>query len=136
MKTLQQFIKEKQMEPNGFAILKPGFGDYYDNWIDKLRNHYGWEILQLKKMKLSREKAAELYKVHKDKDFYNDLCDYMSSDWCWCCSCHKDCDDPIENMSKLKDYVRDEWGKSEMKNAMHSSDSLSNVKRETKICFD
>ena len=38
-------------------------------------------------------------------------------------------------MDKLKDKVRDMWGKSEMRNAMHSSDSLKNVKRETKIIF-
>lgn len=135
MKTLIQFIKEQSIEPNGFCILKPEFGDYYDNWMDKLTNQYGWEILKQKKFQLSKEQAAELYKMHKDKDFYNDLCDYMSSGECYCCSCYKDCDDPIKDMGKLKDYVRDEWGKSEMKNAMHSSDSLENVKREVNVCF-
>lgn len=130
-----QFIKEQNIEPNGFCILKPEFGDYYDNWMDKLTNQYGWEILKQKKLQLSKEQAAELYKQHKDKDFYKDLCDYMSSGECCCCSCYKECDDPIEDMGKLKDYVRDEWGKSEMKNAMHSSDSLENVKREINVCF-
>ena len=38
-------------------------------------------------------------------------------------------------MKKLKDKARDAWGKSEMKNAMHSSDSLKNVERESKIVF-
>ena len=69
------------------------------------------------------------------KDFYKDLCDYMSSGECLCCSCHKDCEDPIEDMKKLKDKVRENWGKDEMKNGMHSSDSLENVNRESKICL-
>ena len=39
------------------------------------------------------------------------------------------------HMKKLKNKARDAWGKSEMKNAMHSSDSLENVKRESKVVF-
>lgn len=136
MKSLFDYINEEKIQPNGFCILKPGFDDYYENWFDKLTNHYGWKILKQKKIKMTKDQAAELYKPHKDKDFFNDLCDYMSSDYCWCCSCYKDCEDPIENMSKLKYYIRDEWGKSEMKNVMHSSDSLDNVRRESKICLD
>ena len=51
------------------------------------------------------------------------------------CTCHKDCADPIKEMKKLKHKARDAWGKSEMKNAMHSSDNLENVKRESKVVF-
>ena len=39
-------------------------------------------------------------------------------------------------MDKLKDKVRDAWGKDDMKNGMHSSDSLENVKREYKLIFE
>ena len=35
-----------------------------------------------------------------------------------------------------KDQIRNKWSKDDMKNAMHSSDSLQNVKRESKIIFD
>jgi nucleoside diphosphate kinase len=59
----------------------------------------------------------------------------MSSEDCLCCICHKDCEDPVKDMKSLKDTVRDRWGKSEMKNAMHSSDSLKNVNREKEIIF-
>lgn len=134
MKTFTQFIKEQNAELNAFVILKPEFLKYEQQWLDMLKNN-DWQIVQKKKLKLTHEQAEELYKMHKDKDFYKDLCNYMSSDDCICCTCHKDCGDPIKEMKKLKDKARDTWGKSEMKNAMHSSDSLENVERESKIVF-
>ena len=134
MKTLIQFIKEQNAELNAFVILKPEFLKYEQQWLDMLKNN-DWQIVQKKKLKLTHAQAEELYKMHKDKDFYKDLCNYMSSDDCICCTCHKDCKDPINEMKKLKDKARDAWGKSEMKNAMHSSDSLKNVERESKIVF-
>ena len=134
MKTLIQFIKEQNAELNAFVILKPEFLKYEQQWLDMLKNN-DWQIIQKKKLKLTHEQAEELYKMHKDKDFYKDLCNYMSSDDCICCTCHKDCTDPIKEMRKLKNKARDAWGKSEMKNAMHSSDSLENVKRESKVVF-
>lgn len=126
-------IKQKT-DANGFVILKPEFLDKEKTFTNKL-NSEGWKILQKDKRQLSLDVAKELYVMHKDKDFYNDLCNYMSSGECLCCSCYKDTKDPIKEMNKLKDEIRDLWGKSEMKNAMHSSDSLKNVKREAEIIF-
>ena len=60
----------------------------------------------------------------------------MSSGDCICCSCSKKCDDPIKDMNKIKDKVRKQWGKDDMKNAMHSSDSLKNVDIESKLCLE
>jgi nucleoside-diphosphate kinase len=135
MKSLTQFILEsKNLELNGFCILKPEFLDHEEDFLALLKNN-DWNIVQKKKVLLNKEQSEELYSPHKGKDFYKDLCDYMSSGECLCCSCHKDCEDPIEDMKKLKDKVRKNWGKDEMKNGMHSSDSLENVNRESKIIF-
>jgi nucleoside-diphosphate kinase len=135
MKSLTQFILEsKNLELNGFCILKPEFLDHEEDFLALLKNN-NWDIIQKKKLLLTKEQSSNLYSPHKDKDFYKDLCDYMSSGECLCCSCHKDCEDPIEDMKKLKDKVRKNWGKDEMKNGMHSSDSLENVNRESKIIF-
>ena len=135
MKSLTQFILEsKNLELNGFCILKPEFLDHEEDFLALLKNN-NWDIIQKKKLLLTKEQSSNLYSPHKDKDFYKDLCDYMSSGECLCCSCHKDCEDPIEDMKKLKDKVRKNWGKDEMKNGMHSSDSLENVNRESKILF-
>ena len=37
------------------------------------------KILNSKKIHISKEEAAEFYKVHQAKPFYNDLCAYLSS---------------------------------------------------------
>lgn len=136
MKKFSTFILEADnIELNGFCILKPEFLEHEEDFLALLKNN-DWKIIQKKKLLLTKEQASNLYSPHKDKDFYKDLCDYMTSGECLCCSCHKDCEDPIEDMKKLKDKVRENWGKDEMKNGMHSSDSLENVNRESKICFN
>ena len=135
MKKFSTFILEADnIKLNGFCILKPEFLEHEEDFLALLKNN-GWKIVQKKKLLLTKEQASNLYSPHKDKDFYKDLCDYMSSGECLCCSCHKDCENPIEDMKKLKDKVRENWGKDEMKNGMHSSDSLENVNRESKICL-
>jgi len=135
MKSLVKFLYESSSNINGFVILKPEFLKYQELFEDMLKNN-NWNIIQHKKFKMPLETAKELYKMHKDKDFYSDLCKYMSSDECICYSLSKDVQDPIKNMDKLKETVRNKWGKSEMKNAMHSSDSLENVERESKLIFN
>lgn len=130
----QLFEVESATQINGFCILKPEFMQYKNAWFDLLKNN-GWNIVQKEQKKLSLKQAKELYKPHYDKPFYNDLCNYMCSDDCCCCSCYKDCNDPIKDMDNIKDKVRKAWGIDDMKNAMHSSDSIDNVKRESDICF-
>lgn len=134
MKSLKQYILEYSLEVNGFCILKPGFLDHEDDWCNLLKNN-GWQIVQKKNIKLDKELASELYGCHKDKDFYDDLIEYMCSENCICCQCHKDCEDPIGDMKLLKDKCRKSWGEDEMRNAMHSSDSIENVNREIKLIF-
>ena len=36
-------------------------------------------IRESKKIHISKDEAAEFYKVHQSKPFYNDLCSYLSS---------------------------------------------------------
>ena len=135
MLSLSQYIKESKDDyVNGFVILKPEFLDHSDEWLKILQDNE-WDILDKQTLTLTNEQAHELYKMHKGKDFYEDLCKYMSSGKCLCCKCYKECADPIEDMDKIKDEVRKKWGKDDMKNAMHSSDSLQNAARESKIVF-
>lgn len=134
MKTFTKFI-ESVTSINGFCVLKPEFLNYEDDWINMLKNN-GWTIVQKVKKTLTHNQAEELYKPHKNESFYKDLCNYMCSGDCICCSCYKECDNPIKDMDKLKERVRESWGKDEMKNAMHSSDNQENVERESNICFN
>lgn len=126
--------EDKDMPVNGFAILKPGFLDVQDDFENLLSDN-GWTISDFRKVKMSQDDAKNLYKCHEKEDWYDDLCKYMSSDKCICYELHKDCKDPIDDLKKVKDIARKKWGKDEMKNCMHSSDSIDNVKRESKICF-
>lgn len=135
MKSLKQFLFESVQEVNGFVMLKPEFLDKSEEWCKMLQNN-GWQIIQKKEFIMPNDMANELYIMHKNKPFYKDLCKYITSDKCLCALCHKDCDNPIEDMKTLKDKVRKAWGKDEMKNAMHSSDSLENVKREKNLVFN
>ena len=138
MRTLKSFIYEAVKAAQGinaFVILKPEFLKYQEQFEDMLKNN-DWQIIQHKKFKMPLKTAQELYKMHEKKDFYKDLCEYMSSDDCICYTLSKDIADPIKDMDKLKDKVRKTWGKDDMKNAMHSSDSEENVKRESNIIFN
>ena len=125
----------EQDQVNGFCILKPEFLDHEDDFKNMLVNN-GWRILQSVRRTLSHDEAEELYKMHKSKKFYKDLCNYMSSNDSICYMCYKDCDNPVKDMKTIKDMVRKAWGIDDMKNGMHSSDSLDNVKREYKLVFE
>lgn len=136
MKSFKQtFFNEDVNNINGFAMLKPGFLNYEDDFT-KMLNNNGWTIVRKEKHHLTEPQAHELYKMHANKDFYNDLCKYMSSDDSLCCLCYKDCEDPIKDMNTIKDKVRKAWGRDEMHNCMHSADSLDNVNRESKLIFE
>ena len=74
--------------------------------------------------------------MHSEESFYNDLCKYMSSDISvGYCLNYTGKEDPIKMTNKLKDEIREQFGKDEMKNAIHSSDSEANVVREATIYF-
>ena len=138
MKTLSSFISESLDLQREFVILKPEFTDK-DRDFEELLNNHGWKVIQKKKQTLTKEKAEKLYAMHKHKPFYDALINYMSSGPCVCYSVFTDDKtkkDPIKDMDRIKDEVRKVWGKDDMKNAMHSSDSQENVERETNICMN
>ena len=135
MKHIIDYINEALGgEVNGFCILKPEFLDHSDDFCAMLTNN-SWKIVQKQVRTFLPEEAKELYISKKDETYYDDLCKYMSSGDSLSCMCYKDCKDPINDMNTIKDKVRKAWGKDEMKNAMHSSDSLENVDREYKLVF-
>ena len=138
MKTLSSFISESLDSRREFVILKPEFTDK-DRDFEELLNNHGWKVIQKKKQTLTKEKAEKLYAMHRHKPFYDALINYMSSGPCICYSVFTDDKtkkDPVKDMDRIKDEVRKVWGKDDMKNAMHSSDSEDNVERETNICMN
>lgn len=129
MKTLYDILEV--MDKLEFVIIKPEFLRYQQEIEDILLSN-GFSINKKLKKTLSLDEAMNLYKMHESEDFYEDLCKYMSSG------------DSIgyilnnrknKDLSKLKDQIREKYGRSDMKNVMHSSDSQENVTRESKIYF-
>ena len=101
-------------------------------------------IKNQKKIQITREEAAEFYKVHQTKPFYDRLCNYLSSG-------------PIvvmilegENAINLNrkimgatdpkqadnGTIRKEFGISIDKNSVHGSDSEDNAKKEIEFFFN
>lgn len=139
MKSFKSTIEEKhtiEKTPNAFCILKPEFVKEYEQDFDNLLQHYGWKVLQKQRKVLTPDQASQLYVNLESEPYYHTLCDYMSSGDCICCSCYGNFKDPIKEMCDLKSLVREMWGKDEMKNAMHCSDSIENVIRECNICMN
>jgi nucleoside-diphosphate kinase len=56
------------------AVAKNVIGDIY-NRFEKA----GLRIVAARMLQLSREQAGEFYAVHKERPFYNDLVDFMTS---------------------------------------------------------
>ena len=79
--------------------------------------------------------AKELYKVHAQEDFYEDLCKYMSSGLSTAMILYKKSDNVFKDFEKLKDKIREEYGESDMRNVIHSSDSYKNFTHESQIYF-
>ena len=126
------------------SIIKP---DAYErNLSDKIKAIFSknnLSILNSKKLHISKDEAAEFYKVHQSKPFYDQLCNYLSSG-------------PIEVMilegenailknreimgatdpKNAKDgTIRKLYGISIDKNSVHGSDSAENAKLEISFFF-
>ena len=62
------------------SIIKPDAVER--NLIEKIQNFFlenNLKIKDSKKIHITKDEAAEFYKVHQSKPFYNDLCNYLSS---------------------------------------------------------
>ena len=127
------------------SIIKPDAveRDLIDE-IKKIFTNNNLVIKEAKKIHLTKEEAAEFYKVHQSKPFYDNLCSYLSSG-------------PIvvmilEGENAVLSYrklmgatdpknaedktIRKLYGISIDKNSVHGSDSLDNAKKEIQFFFN
>ena len=103
----------------------------------------GFRIVAMKYMKLSREMAEKFYEVHKEKFFYKDLTEFMSSGPIVAAILEKE--NAIEAYRKLigdtnpadaaKGTVRALFGTNIQENAVHGSDSDENAIVEAGFFF-
>lgn len=137
MKDISSFLNELNgMKKNQvFVIIKPGFENIIGTLYTEFKEH-GYKIVQMKTKKLLKSEAKELYKVHKDEDFYEALCKYMSSGKTTAFILSKKTKNIFKEFSKLKDKIREKYGESDMRNVIHSSDSFESFEHESSIYFN
>ena len=101
------------------------------------------KIKDVKKIHITKDEAAEFYKVHQSKPFYNDLCAYLSSGPIIVMILEGD--NAVLSNRKLmgatnpkeaeENTIRKLYGISIDKNSVHGSDSIENAKKEIKFFF-
>ena len=79
MKTLIESLVSGTEKYNIFVIVKPGFLKLTPVIINIFEEH-GWTLEKIRTKTLLKSEAKRLYDIHKKEDFYDDLCNYMSSD--------------------------------------------------------
>jgi nucleoside-diphosphate kinase len=122
---------------NIFVIVKPGFLEDTAFVIDEFAKR-GWRVDRIRTKQLLPEEAKRLYEPHKKEDFFKDLCKYMSSAPSTAILFVKDgsmSSKMFAETDKIKDHIRKEIGESEMRNGIHSSDSLERLQIERGIYF-
>ncbi len=103
----------------------------------------GLKIIRLSLMHLSREQACEFYAMHRGKEFYEKLVDYMSS--APCVVCVLEGNDAVKLLRSIcgatdptlaaPGTIRSEFGINITMNSVHASDSSESAKREVKFFF-
>ena len=111
--------------------------------ILKMIEENGFRIVALKKVQLTKQRAGIFYQVHKERSFYGELVDYMSSGPIIAAILEKEnavadfreligATDPIEASDGT---IRKLFAESKSKNAVHGSDSDENAQIESDFHF-
>ena len=126
------------------SIIKPDAVER--NLIDEIKSIFtknNLKIKQDKKIHLTKDEAAEFYKVHQSKPFYDDLCTYLSSGPIVAMILEGEnavlfnrelmgATDPKKAEDKT---IRKLYGISIDKNSVHGSDSVENAIKEINFFF-
>lgn len=127
-----------------FTMIKPdAVGENNIGAITKMIEEGGFRIVAMKMTKLTAERAGQFYAVHKERPFYNDLCEYMSGGHIIAMILEKD--NAVVDFRKLigatnpaeaeEGTIRKMFAKSIEANAVHGSDSDENAQIEGSFFF-
>ena len=126
------------------SIIKPDAVER--NLQDEIKKNFtenGFNIIDEKKIHISKNEAEEFYKVHQSKPFYGELCNYLSSGPIVVMILEKE-NAVLENRKLMgatdpvkaeEGSLRKKYGISIDKNSVHGSDSLDNAKIEIDFFF-
>ena len=126
------------------SIIKPDAVER--NLIEEIKSIFiknNLEIKEDKKIHITKEEAAEFYKVHQSKPFYDDLCADLSSGPIVVMILEGE--NAVTSNRKLmgatdpkqadENTIRKLYGISIDKNSVHGSDSIDNAKKEINFFF-
>ena len=127
-----------------FTMIKPeAVSDGFSGAILKMIEEGGFEIVAIKMVKLTIDRAGIFYEVHKERPFYTSLCEYMSSGKIIAIVLKKE--NAVEDYRKLigatnpdlaeEGTIRKLYAKSMQSNAVHGSDSDENALLEAGFFF-
>jgi len=136
--------EEKQMIEKTFAIIKPDAVSKKNSGkiIDIIEDN-SFNIVRMEKVTLTKDKAEEFYAVHKDKPFFGDVIEFMTSgpiivialekenavtDW-------RNLMGATDSKKAAEGTIRNQFGTDIMLNATHGSDSAENAKKELSLFF-
>ena len=126
------------------SIIKPDAVER--NLTDEIKQIFiknNLTIKESKKIHITKDEAAEFYKVHQSKPFYNDLCDYLSSgpivvmilEGENAVSVNRKLMGATNPKDAEEGTIRKKYGISIDKNSVHGSDSIENAKIEIDFFF-
>ena len=133
------------MKERTLAIIKPDAVSEKNvgNIIRKIEDS-GLDIIAIKKVKLTGERAGQFYAVHKDRPFFPDLVEYMTSGPIFVLALEGD--NAIKRWRDLMGAtnpddaaagtIRKLYGKSLSYNASHGSDAPETAHVEVAFFFD
>ncbi|HBR70453.1 TPA: nucleoside-diphosphate kinase [Candidatus Dependentiae bacterium] len=111
--------------------------------IIKMIEENGFIIDRLEKGILKKEHAENFYEIHKEKPFFGELVEFITSGPLIVLALRKD--NAVEEWRKLMGAtdpqkaadgsIRKKYGTNIGKNAVHGSDSLENAKKELMLFF-
>ena len=127
-----------------FAIIKPDAvkNEFTGKIYDRIQKA-GFNILAAKLLKMTTEQADGFYNIHRDKPFFNELIEFMTSGPCMVLALEKEnavlawretigATNPEE---ALENTIRKDFATSVQENAVHGSDSDENAEKEIAFFF-
>ena len=126
------------------SIIKPDAVER--NLIENIKSIFiknNLTIKEDKKIHITKEEAAEFYKVHQSKPFYDDLCSYLSSgpivvmilEGKNAVLSNRELMGATDPKNADDNTIRKLYGISIDKNSVHGSDSPDNAKKEINFFF-
>lgn len=127
-----------------FSMIKPDAVSAGNTGaILKMMEESGFSIVAMKKTALTKERAGQFYAVHKERPFYEDLCNYMSSGPIVALILQKE--NAVADFRKLigatdpakaeEGTIRKLFAKSIEANAVHGSDADDTAEKESYFFF-